>query len=125
MPGMRPPFGGPIGPVSHHSASTGHKADKQNVGPHPRRPGFFPPGVPGASGDYGLPAASRYGPAGPPRPVGHPEPDSGLGLTDNDSTPSTATTQLITPLTSDKHLDIDVHTGTPTVSFSCLCVDSS
>jgi hypothetical protein len=90
-------------------------ADEQNVGPHPRRPAFFPPGVPGTSGDYGLPAASRYGPAGPPRPVGHPEPDSGTGLTDDDTTtPSTATTQLITPLTSDKILEVDVHT--PTVS---------
>jgi hypothetical protein len=88
----------------------------QNVGPHPRRPGFWPPGVPGTSGDYGLPAASRYGPAGPPRPVGHPEPDSGVGLTDDDTTtPTTASEQLLTPYSPDKILDPATHT--PTVSW--------
>jgi hypothetical protein len=75
--------------------------------------------VPGTSGDYGLPAASRYGPAGPPRPVGHPEPDTGVELTDDDSsTPNTASTQLITPHHPDKILEVDVHT--PTVSLVTL-----
>ena len=92
MPGLRPGlggFGGPVGP---------------NVGPGLRRPGFFPPGVPGPSGGYGLPAASRYGTGGVSRP-GHPgglTPDTGIGNTtsESSSSPSATTVELVTPVTA-------------------------
>jgi hypothetical protein len=85
----------------------------QNVGPHPRRPGFFPPGVPGTSGDYGLPAASRYGPAGPSRPTAGPGPDTGLGnTTDESTTPTTITEELVTPFITD-HKTLEPHIHTP------------
>lgn len=81
----------------------------QNVGPGPRRPGFFPPGVPGTSGDYGLPAASRYGPAGPARPTAGP--DTGLGnTTDETLTPTTVEEELVTPFVPEKTLEPAIHT---------------
>ena len=96
MPGLRPGLGGVYGP---------------NAAPHMRRPGFFPPGVPGASGDYGLPAAARYNNTGPSRP-GQPAPgmltpDTGLGDTTSssssatsDTTPSATTQEIVTPVTA-------------------------
>lgn len=93
MPGLRPGLtgvGGSIGP---------------NVNPGFRRPGFFPPGVPGATGGYGLPAASRYGLGGPSRPgvPGQPfTPDTGIGNTtsESSSSPSATTVELVTPITA-------------------------
>lgn len=95
MPSLRPGLGGPIGP---------------NVNPNFRRPGFFPPGVPGTAGGYGLPAASRYGLGGPSRP-GHPgqlnTPDTGLGNTtsESSSSPSATTEQLVTPIIAHQPLE--------------------
>lgn len=65
--------------------------------------------MPGTSGDYGLPAASRYGPAGPARPtVG---PDTGLGnTTDESTTPTTVTEELVTPFVPEKTLEPVIHT---------------
>jgi hypothetical protein len=98
MPGLRPAFGGPMGPP---------------IAPHLRRPGFFPPGVPGASGDYGLPTASRYN-VGPSRgrpPPGALTPDTGLGNTTSESSTSPSTTptatSIVTPLPT--HPPIEPH----------------
>ncbi|WVQ86046.1 hypothetical protein IAT38_008214 [Cryptococcus sp. DSM 104549] len=102
MPGLRPGmsgFGGPIGP---------------NVNPSLRRPGFFPPGVAGTTGDYGLPAAARYGNGpvppggatlgpGPPRPAyGSGQTttaDTGLDITTSEPPSSTTTTPSVSSLT--------------------------
>ncbi|KAK6906657.1 hypothetical protein I203_100644 [Kwoniella mangroviensis CBS 8507] len=99
MPGLRPGmpgFGGPIGP---------------NVNPSLRRNGFFPPGVNSTTGDYGLPAAARYGNAGlppsGPTSMGVPRPpsgntttvDTGLG---NTTTESTVTTPSVTSVTTEE-----------------------
>ncbi|WVF67946.1 hypothetical protein IAT40_002708 [Kwoniella sp. CBS 6097] len=121
MPGLRPGmpgFGGPIGP---------------NVNPSLRRAGFFPPGVTSTTGDYGLPAAARYGNAGlppsgptapgmPPRPPsGHTTTaDTGLGNTTTESTvstpatstPSTLTEQIVTPVAPTTVLQEPIHMPT-------------
>lgn len=113
MPGLRPGlngFGGPLGP---------------NVRPHMRGPGFFPPGVPGQTGSYGLPAAARYGPGGVVNGrAGAVAPDIGLGNTTSESStsPSASVTEedIRTPL-PDRHEvlpEIQMH-GQPTVS-RCL-----
>jgi hypothetical protein len=107
MPGLRPGlggFGGPIGPVSTLHLEHINELTFQNVAPTLRRPGFFPPGVPATSGDYGLPAAARYGNNfGPSRPGMAPTtttPDTGLGNTTSESTtPSATTEELVTPTT--------------------------
>lgn len=104
MPGLRPGMGagglgGPIGP---------------NVGPGLRRPGLFPPGVPATAGDYGLPAASRYGHGGPSRPGqpavhDHLTPDTGIGNTTSESSgsssPSATTAEIVTPVTAHIHME--------------------
>ncbi|WRT70644.1 uncharacterized protein IL334_007642 [Kwoniella shivajii] len=115
MPGLRPGmpgFGGPIGP---------------NVNPSLRRPGFFPPGVTSTTGDYGLPAAARYGNAGlppsGPTTMGVPRPsygntttaDTGLGNTTTESTvttPSVTTEEIVTPVapTTMLHEPIEIYT---------------
>ncbi|OCF45693.1 hypothetical protein I317_00596 [Kwoniella heveanensis CBS 569] len=118
MPGLRPGmagFGGPIGP---------------NVNPSLRRTGLFPPGVTSTTGDYGLPAAARYGNAGlPPSgptapgmplrpPSGHTTTaDTGLGNTTTESTvstpatstPSTMTEQIVTPIAPTTVLQEPIH----------------
>ena len=68
--------------------------------------------MPGTSGDHGLPAASRYGPAGPSRPTAGPGPDTGLGnTTDESTTPTTITEELVTPFVTDsKTLEPHIHT---------------
>ncbi|WVQ95510.1 hypothetical protein IAU59_002607 [Kwoniella sp. CBS 9459] len=121
MPGLRPGmpgFGGPIGP---------------NVNPSLRRAGFFPPGVSSTTGDYGLPAAARYGnaglpPSGPTAPGMPPRPpsgrtttaDTGLGNTTTESTvstpatstPSTLTEQIVTPIAPTTGLHEPIHMPT-------------
>lgn len=76
----------------------------QNVAPSLRRPDLFPPGVTGTTGDYGLPAAARYGNnLGPGRTGVAPTattPDTGLGNTTSESTtPSATNEELVTPTT--------------------------
>ena len=87
MPGLRPGlngFGGPLGP---------------NVNPHLRRPPMYPPGI-ANTGGYGWPAASRYDAGVPPGPRRRVTPDTGVGnTTSEETTPSTAIEQLMTPAT--------------------------
>nr|XP_018259656.1 uncharacterized protein I303_07724 [Kwoniella dejecticola CBS 10117]OBR81814.1 hypothetical protein I303_07724 [Kwoniella dejecticola CBS 10117] len=120
MPGLRPGmpgFGGPIGP---------------NVNPSLRRNGFFPPGVNSTTGDYGLPAAARYGnsglPPSGPTVMGQPRPptgsgntttaDTGLGNTTTESTVTTpsvtsmATEEILTPIAPTTGLQEPLHMPT-------------
>lgn len=116
MPGLRPGLGGVYGP---------------NTNPHLRRPGMFPPGIPGAHGDYGLPAAARYNNTGPSRP-GQPmpgalTPDTGLGNSTSessssvssvtDTTPSATTQEIVTPATAVTPLVPPIIHEAPAVQF--------
>jgi hypothetical protein len=97
----------------------------QNVNPALRRPGFFPPGVPGASGDYGLPRdAGHLARVGDPSQPGMP--DSGLGIsgtsTSTTTTPTTTTNtptpQLVTPSDPPGHM----HSASDATVSSSSCL---